>query len=77
MISGMPKLTRPNGEVPISLSVRVPIELYQQLQLIADQHGVALSDVARIAMREGTTSADRLIAEAIEQAESAGAVPLR
>jgi hypothetical protein len=52
-----------------NLNVRMTLELRQELQNVADAHGVDVSHVARIAMEKGLPQASRAIERAIDRAE--------
>jgi predicted DNA-binding protein len=66
-------ITRVARRNPVSLSVRIPLELYQDLQGIADSLGVDLSTVVRIALVEGAPRSRSVIEDAIDEAERDGA----
>lgn len=59
-----------------NLSLRLPLKLYEELEIVADQTGVSVSDVARIALSEGLSAAHASIERAIDDAQRSGGTPL-
>jgi predicted transcriptional regulator len=68
MIAQVPTPKRPPA-MAASMNVRMPLELRQRLQDVADAHDVDVSHVARIAIAEGLAGAADAIATAIDRAE--------
>ena len=61
------------AEFPVNLNVRLSIGQLEDLQAVADHHGVKLSVIVREALRHGLRDADRAIGDAIVDSQSATA----
>lgn len=55
---------------PVNMNVRLPLDLYEDLQAVTDRYPVSLSDVIRLALRRGLVDLDRDIGRSIEDARS-------
>jgi hypothetical protein len=61
---------------PANINVRLQLDQLEELQAVADHHGIKLAVVVRMALRKGIQAADRQLAKDIADAEAAGGSPI-